>query len=213
MLFEAPATRRALKQLASGVTSQRLWHEDLAQEALIHLWQEEDRSPGHTAVWYLRSCQFHLRNRMRLGRSVDSPKRRNGSAIVLNGEGADGEPWDSLLGAAPDTPVRETVMTRDLLSTLCSWLTSIERTVLDCLLDGMGVRETARRLNLSHTSVAKKRRRIAMCILELERGSPPRTNGTNGHHAPPTARRVKPPISPIASPPGNGAKRPHATNP
>jgi DNA-directed RNA polymerase specialized sigma24 family protein len=173
MQLDAPNTRRSLERMVARLTPQRLWHEDLVQEALIHLWLEEQRCPGRSPCWYLRSCQFYLRNRLRQGRSLDSPKRRNGSALIFDSESG----LEQLLAALPESAVErsacEIVMARDLLAALLPALTPTEREILACLLEGLGTRETAQRLRLSHTCVSNKRRRIAALTCKLEPGLQP----------------------------------------
>lgn len=165
--LDAPATRRALQRVVAAVTTQQLWHEDLVQEALIHLWKLKGRRPGQRAVWYLRSCQYYLLNLMRHGRSVDSPKRRTASSVSLNGHDAKDEWPGTLCDALAATSNFENVVARDLVSVLDEWLTPTERDILACLASGHGMRETARQLKLSHACVAKKRRRIATLVYEL----------------------------------------------
>lgn len=164
MQIDAPETRRSLERMVACLTSQRLWQEDLVQEAVIHLWQEEQRHPHQSQAWYLRSCWFHVRNRMRKGRSVDSPRRRNGHVVSLDDLD---ESSDALRDATTNGSVLESVVLRDLLSALSEGLTSLEREILACVLNGLSTRETARRLHLSHTCVATKRRQIAARLIKL----------------------------------------------
>jgi len=168
MQIDEPATRRALERMVARLTAHSLWYEDLVQEALIHLWREERRRPGQSACWYLRSCQFHLRNQMRLGRSIDSPKRRNGFVAPRDGDADPHGYLDSLADSTEGASVLEAVMARDFVSALFPYLAPMEREVLACLAEGLGTRETARRLKLSHTCVTKKRRAIAARVHELE---------------------------------------------
>jgi DNA-directed RNA polymerase specialized sigma24 family protein len=179
MLIDAPQTRHCLQRLVSRLTPQSLWHEDLVQEGLVHLWQEARRCPGQSDLWYLRSCQFHLQNCLRHGHSIDSLKRRNGSAMALNGHSAPEDGLEALPDPATDASVCEVVMARDLLAALLRWLTPAERKILACLLEGLSMRETARRLKLSHTCVENKRRRIADSLVELTADALPHTSGSN----------------------------------
>jgi DNA-directed RNA polymerase specialized sigma24 family protein len=164
---DAPDTRRALERLVGRLTTQRLWHEDLIQDGLVHLWELEQTRPGQSAAWYLRNCQYHLLNRMRQGRSVDSPKRRAAGYLSINGHDAPDEWPDVLLDAIITASSFEAAMARDLVSALDPWLTLEERAVMACLADGLGTCETARRLELSHTCVTRKRRHIAALIRGL----------------------------------------------
>lgn len=175
-LIDAPETRGSLERMVGRLTSHSLWCEDLVQEALIHLWQEERRRPGQSACWYLRSCQFHVLNQMRHGRSIDSPKRRNGSVVLRDDDAGSYAFLDSLVDSTEDASVLEVVIARDLLSVLMQELTWVEGEILICLADGLSARETARRLNLSHTCVTKKRRRIAALVAELERENCPKNS-------------------------------------
>src|SRR5438132_14302530 len=75
MLIYQKQTREVLRQIVFKITSNRSLHDDLAQEALIHLWRREQERPGQTQSWYFQSCRFFLQNHMRNGRSVDSGRR------------------------------------------------------------------------------------------------------------------------------------------
>jgi len=197
MQLDAPDTRRALERMVARLTSHSLWREDLVQEALIHLWQEERRCPGQSPCWYLRSCRFHLLNQMRLGRSIDSPKRRNGFVLPRDGGTHADDVLDSLADSTEGASVLEAVMARDFVSALFPYLAPMEREVLACLAEGLGTRETARRLKLSHTCVTKKRRAIADLVHELEPETRTKTiarrsNGRNGSKAVEIQHRRKP---------------------
>jgi DNA-binding CsgD family transcriptional regulator len=54
------------------------------------------------------------------------------------------------------------VSATDMRAQLTKWLTPLERRILALLLNGFSLRETALRLLLSHTAVAKHRRRMAL---------------------------------------------------
>jgi len=104
---------------------------------------------------------------LRRGRSIDSPKRRNGHEARRFGDGPDSF-WESLQDSSSAVSVLAIVVVRDIVAALRQRLTPAEREILACLADGLGTRETARCLNLSHTCVAKKRRRIAEMVRELQ---------------------------------------------
>src|SRR5262249_7047188 len=61
MIFENNHAQATLRRLAARVTPDRAAREDLAQEAMIHLWQQELRCPRQSESWYIQSCLFHLR--------------------------------------------------------------------------------------------------------------------------------------------------------
>jgi DNA-binding CsgD family transcriptional regulator len=121
----------------------------------------EQEYPGQTRSWYLQSCDFFLRNYLRNGRSVDSPRHR-GRLL----------PWELRHQDAPGEkdgfcePVG-LVSAREILALLDRWLTPAERQILQLLAQGFAVREVASRLKLSHTSVVRHRRRIAEVAVRM----------------------------------------------
>jgi len=63
------------------------------------------------------------------------------------------------------------VIVWDIVFLLSSLLCPGGNAVLDCLADGLGVREIGRRLQTSHTMVIKHRSKIASLLAKLERPS------------------------------------------
>jgi len=148
------------------VTKDLSLHDDLYQEALIHLWLTESRRPNQTESWYLQSCKFHMQHYLASGRSVDSRKRRVGQWYSE----ARIEKADELPEQVDSTnPVFALVSTRDLISLLSRQLLPREKAVLDGLVNGLGMREIGRRLNISHTMALRHRAKIARLLLRLER--------------------------------------------
>lgn len=170
-LDSAPKLRCRLERMAAHLSPHPSWHEDLIQEALIHWWQRQRLHPGQSASWYLRSCEFHLKNWLRRGRSIDSLKRRHGRETELWNGNSSTKDWilNSLADESRESSVLEVVSVRDLVSVLEPRLTLAESRVLSCLLVGLGTRETARQLKVSHTYVTRSRRRIAAGVLALEK--------------------------------------------
>lgn len=128
------------------------------QEALVHLWQTEEQNPGKSEAWYLQSCRFHLQNHQRRGRSVDSTKHR-WDQLEVGIEPAESaelneDPWGQL-------------MISDFVAELSQWLTPPEKEILLCLLEGLSARETARRLNVSHTLINRHRSQISAMASKL----------------------------------------------
>ena len=161
------------------------------QEALIHIWLIQTRRPGQTRSWYLQSCKFHLRHYLNSGRSIDSPKRR-ASQVPFASEAAGTEFTE--LSDSGDS-VFSWVSARDLIARLACELMPEERAVLECLANGLGPREIGRKLNVSHTLIIKRRRKLACLLNQLEAvASPeaavkkqgtPHANGfarVNGYH-------------------------------
>jgi len=140
--------------------------QDLLQEGLIHLWLTETRRPGQTISWYLQSSKFHLLHYLGSGRSVDSTKRGRGHARL---EQDSEEPEELPELVDPGDSLLSQVIARDIISLLSPHLCPHENAVLDCLADGLGVREIGRRLETSHTMVLKHRSKIASLLVKLER--------------------------------------------
>lgn len=158
MLIEDVQTLEQLGKIVVRLTSNPALREDLMQEALLHLWQVQQQTPGQTNHWYLQNCRFHLLHYLALGRSVDSPKRRSSQVQPPD----TGEEVDNLLDRleGPDSVI-EDVSARDMLSSLSRLLSTREMSVLQWLAEGVGTREIARRLGISHPMVVKLRRKIA----------------------------------------------------
>lgn len=160
--------------------------EDLAEDALLHWCQERERQPGATPAYYLQSCRFFLLNRLRGGRSLDSLRHRHGRCPVA----PDGET------SAPDLPDQfvtpstvQVTIAREELGLLASRLGPVENRVLRALLAGCSLREVARDLHVSHTTVCKVRRQIANQALQVGLGPPRR-------HCQPTIAPAPRPASP-----------------
>jgi DNA-directed RNA polymerase specialized sigma24 family protein len=177
-----------LSRMIRKITADPTLHEDLLQEAAVHLWLTESRRPGQTTSWYLQSCKFHLQHYLASGRSVDSAKRRGGQLqFASESEEGEGIPEQGDSGNS----VLTSVSARELIALLSRHVSSQERAVLECLAEGLGPREIGRELNMSHTMVIKHRRNIAALLMKLEagkahslshrNGNRMALNGTNGH--------------------------------
>jgi RNA polymerase sigma factor (sigma-70 family) len=178
MLFDCPKTLDELRRIVARLVANSTVHDDLIQEALVHLWIEEYRHPGHSRSWYLRSCYFHLKNYLRKGRSVDSTKRRLESSLTSNEfeTGPEAEPPVDLNdGPDPNGDVLSAVAQREVLALLSNHLDWRGREILSCLADGLSAREIALKLKLSHTAVIKRRQGIAARACKL--GLAPHSNG------------------------------------
>ena len=84
MMIDQIEVRARLRFMAFTTTAEVAFHEDLFQEALIFIWQKELAFPGQTEAYYFKSCKCHMIDYLRLGRSVDAPKRARGRC---NGNG------------------------------------------------------------------------------------------------------------------------------
>jgi DNA-directed RNA polymerase specialized sigma24 family protein len=193
MLMESPATREQLTRIVGKLTANVALQQDLMQEALIHLWLLEEQRPGQTTSWYLQSCRFHLQHYLAAGRSVDSTKRSAGRVHLTEERNGDEEsPWVT----PTDCGVLDQVNAREILSLLSPQLKPREQAVLACLADGLGAREIARRLKVSHPMAIKYRRKIAALAARLgisvvharsngkSTNGREKRNGNSAHNAP-----------------------------
>lgn len=158
---------RVVRQLR-GVASKLTWdcelQKDLLQEMFIHLVRVEAEQPGHTPSWYIKSCEFHARNYLKHGRSVDSLKRsRNLISLGQTYEDADGHVFCVIEAVDPIDAFAE-VMANDIVELVVPQLNETQREVLYLLMKGMGVREIGREMGVSHPAVIKHRRKIARLI-------------------------------------------------
>ena len=148
---------RKLRGVAVKLTNDAELQKDLLQEMAIHLHNVLTKLPGRTQSWYIKSCEFHARNYLKLGRSVDSRKRRYNLI-----------PFDLLTKAsaeigmfAEDSDSRPGLIAQDLMEHIIPKLSERQKKVLSLLMDGCGVREAGRKLGISHPAVIKHRNRIA----------------------------------------------------
>jgi len=164
MLIDETRTRELLDRIICRLTADPALKQDLRQESLIHLWLLEERRPGQSRSWYLQSCRFRLQNYLSAGKSVDSLKRQR--AVVSFSANDFG--FDGLVNESEwDTTAFAQVSVRDIISQLSPRLSTFERSVLLHLADGLKAREIAARLNVSHPTVIKHRRRIAALAIKM----------------------------------------------
>lgn len=167
MLIDDFRTRELLSRIVFRLSSDLAVRDDLMQEALVHLWLLEERRPGQRQSWYLQSCKFHLQNHLATGRSVDSPKRNAGKVAYSDDER---EGFFTVEGHG-ENAVFGQVSARDIFTLLCGRLTPFEQSILNHLAEGRGAREIADRLDVTHPTVIKYRRKIASLAIRL--GIPP----------------------------------------
>jgi len=170
MHVEDLATRERLYRIIRQLTSDEASHDDLMQEALVHLWLREARYPGQKKSWYLQSCRFHLQHYLESGRSVDSTKRRSGQIQLPQDEDGEAALQEH---KTSDTTFFSQISAKELLNLLSKWLTPRENAILDCLADGLGAREIARKLNITHPTATRSRRKIAKLVIDLGLASSP----------------------------------------
>jgi len=158
MLIDQKESRAVLRRIVFKVTTDRALHDDLTQEACVHIWLRETQCPGWTKSWYFQSCRFFLQNLLRTSRSVDSARhqRNLGSPAEARDDTATVSDAD-----VPGDSVLALVSAREAVGSLEKWLSPPERQILGLLVEGYAVPEIAAKLAISHTSIIRHRRRIA----------------------------------------------------
>jgi RNA polymerase sigma factor (sigma-70 family) len=164
MLIDQKEAHKVVRQIVFKMTSNQALHDDLTQEAIIHLWLREMECPGQTKSWYFQSCSFHLRNYLRSGRSVDS-NRRSQALLPLDVTTEHADLSDD--GYVFGDSVQSLVSARETNDLLDKWMTLPERQILGMLEQGYSVREIAAKLDISHTSVIRYRKRISALASKL----------------------------------------------
>jgi RNA polymerase sigma factor (sigma-70 family) len=171
-------TLQQLRGVAAKLTADFDLQKDLLQEMLIHLCRVEVDKPGRTPSWYVKSCEFHARNYLKLGRSVNSLKRaRNLIPLGDSTHESEGHVFCFFDAVDPQDDLAELV-TRDILELVMPQLTETQQEILYLLMKGLGVREIARELQMTHPAVIKHRRKIAHIagpLLELKQFAAPAT--------------------------------------
>jgi DNA-directed RNA polymerase specialized sigma24 family protein len=145
---------------------------DLTQEMRVHLFQAQKEHPGQTFRWYVKSCEFHARNFLRLGRSIDSYKRaENGEALAdaPNGDHDEfvHEQFFHRVDSVDLNSSHQELFRDDILALITPRLSEKQRKIMHLLLQGLGVREIGRQLGITHPAVIKHRKRIARISREL----------------------------------------------
>lgn len=158
MLAENPEMRSLLRRMIARLSPDPGAQEDLVQEALIQLWRQEQRCPGQKRGWYLRGCFLHVMNLLRSGRSIDCYKHRRNCVYRLDYS----EQTDAVCSQLIELEdVLSVISADDLVCEIGSHLALPQRRLLVMLAEGLSDREIARRLHLSHTTVANQRHKIA----------------------------------------------------
>lgn len=163
-------TVERLGKIVARLTSNPDLREDLMQEALIHLWQVQEQQPGQSESWYFQSCRYHLQHFLVAGRSVDSHKRSFANVRRAPDGAEGGDSFDIDETVESDDPILSTVCVRDMIDSMSPWLSVREQAVLHYLADGWRTREIARRLNVSHPTIIKHRRKIGAMVNQLIAG-------------------------------------------
>jgi len=169
---ENRVVQKKLRDVAAKLTSDCELRKDLTQEMLLHLFQIQREHPGKASTWYVKSCEFHARNYLRLGRSIDSYKRARGAVRIGDAHGGEDEEFfheqffHRVDGIDSHSSQRE-VVRDDLLALITPHLSATQAKIMHRLMQGHGVREIARELGITHPAVIKHRKKIARIAREF----------------------------------------------
>lgn len=163
---ESRIIEKGLRDVALRITSDMEMQKDLVQEMLLHLLQVQREQPGQTFRWYVKSCEFHARNYLRLGKSVDSYKRAGGRISFSQTEAGDGEGFCHeqffyRVDTMESTDDSKDFLRDEIFSLIAPRLSERQRQIMQMLIQGCGVREVGRQLGITHPAVIKHRRKIA----------------------------------------------------
>jgi len=173
---------RNLRGIAAKLTANVELQKDLMQEMYLHLTHAETVEAGQTLSWYLKGCEFHARNYLKRGRSIDSLKRAH-NAVALDETPSDEDRHGSnSTQAQPLGPIQiqGEMISADIVNQIVPRLTDMQQRVLFLLLKGYGVREAAREIGVTHPAVIKHRKKIARIARELLAESGKAVESENG---------------------------------
>ncbi len=134
-------------------------HEDLYQEASIHLWSNfiKGKFSDKTDSYILQGCYFHLRNYIRKVNecsniiSIDAPLSTDGESTI---EDVLGQYW-----SCPDC--RGDLHNKLLVQSIQNnGFNQREKRLLDYFSQGLTTRDIGKRLGISHVSVVKLMQKI-----------------------------------------------------
>ncbi len=163
-LIDKPTVRNALRLLVIRMEENFHTREDLLQEALVHFWSRERQYPSQPIGWYLQDVRFYLHHLITSGHSVDSAKRRRAQAAF--GDNCDGwEEWVDTLES--DQDIMSEVNAHDIFTLVVDRLNPIDQSILGGMNQGLGARDIAKMLHVSHVFVVRHRRGIARVAIKL----------------------------------------------
>ena len=158
------AVRKELRRIVMTLEDNFHAREDLFQEALICFWSRKRQYPGKRRSWYLQSVNFYLHHLKTSGRSLDSPKRRGAQAAFADTS----KGWDQWRDSLDvDEGIMSEVNAHEIIDLLSSRLKPPERKIFERLVEGLGTRQIARILHVSHMLVIRHRREIAKVAIKL----------------------------------------------
>lgn len=140
--------------------------EDLAQEALLHLWEKNNSNEldDKTLSYIVQGCSFNMRNYIRTHfRGVD---RKAVSAYEQINE--EGDVLMDLLADNSKGSPEECLNTHSMIKDMEIELTEREKKLLLMSRQGLTTREMGRKLGISHVMVVKIKKKISKVYRSLE---------------------------------------------
>lgn len=151
--------QRLLKELVSNSADS----EDLLQDILLFVWSLPGQ-PHRTLSWCLQRTKFLILDKLKLGRSIDAPKRRRFGTSLDSGD----DPDDILIRHnLEQKEVIQHVCARDAFEVLWRHLCINDRMILKHLARGLSAPDIARTLGLACSTVNRRRARIAIAATHL----------------------------------------------
>jgi DNA-directed RNA polymerase specialized sigma24 family protein len=139
--------------------------QDCLQEALVCFWLATNQTPGNTFSWYLGKCSCFIRDQLKHGRSLDSPKRQSMRTPIEPHDR--GEPFPLPREFVCEVNPAQYASAKDALEQLQARLAFREVAILASFLEGDGTREVARHFGVSHSVISKSARRIRAVALQI----------------------------------------------
>lgn len=139
--------------------------EDCVQEAHTRFYQAMRENPGQSPSSCLDECRFFIRDSLKRGKSVDSPKRRWLGHFTDSTDS--GTPEQIIPELVSEIDPAQQASINDVLAQIRARLNTRQKTVLILLMEGGGTRGIARRLNISPSAVGKSRLRIRIVAAQI----------------------------------------------
>jgi RNA polymerase sigma factor (sigma-70 family) len=158
---------RIKKAVSAAVCAIRLREEceDCIQEAVVRFLQRYREVPGRPFSWYLTDCCWFVRDFLKQGRSLDSPKRRT-LRQSIDSENIERVCSEIAQFVSHINP-RDHAVAADDLEQMRIHLSAREFSILDLLLQGKGTHEVAQELRISASLVSYSSRRIRKIAVSI----------------------------------------------
>src|SRR6266404_9055239 len=137
---------KQLQAIASRLTGDPHFQQELMQEMFVHLVRVQTAEPGRTLSWYLKNCEGHARRHLGPNGDLDSPGPAGNDP--LHGNHGAGTP-----ATVDPLVIQGEVINSNTLELVLPHLSDMQQRVLFLLMKGCGVRAAARELGVTHPAV------------------------------------------------------------